>query len=489
MSEAAAPGGGVGASAGAEPARHPGGSGRLEGRLIALGVTASIAAYKAVELLRLLAAEGADVVVMLSPSATRFVGPLSFAALSRHPVETDVLDLMPDGRIGHIVIADSADALVVAPATAHWLASMANGLSGDVVTAAALATRAPVVVAPAMDGDMWTHPATVANVARLRDGFGYAVVPPESGPLASGQIGVGRLAELPVIVDAVVAAVAERPIRQPSADARPPVAEGPPREADLTGRRIVITAGGTRETIDPVRYIGNRSTGKMGVALADAALARGAHVTLIAAAVEVPLPTTSKQIHVQRVETTKHLEEALLGAMDPGGRPPDALVMAAAVADFTPVRPADRKISRGDGLTLELAPTPDLLSMVAVVGEANATPPFEWSAPSGGWPRPILVGFAAETGNLDRAPAKLAAKGIDLLVANDVSEPGSGFGTDTNRVTILDRGGAVDELPLLSKREVADRILDRVARALDARDAAAQTSEEQPARAREGRSA
>ena len=461
---------------------------RLEGRLIALGVTASIAAYKAVELLRLLAAEGADVVVMLSPSATRFVGPLSFAALSRHPVETDVLDLLPDGRIGHIVIADSADALVVAPATAHWLAAMANGLSGDVVTAAALATSAPVVVAPAMDGDMWTHPATVANVARLRDTFGYLVVPPESGPLASGQVGVGRLAELPAIVDAVVAAVADRPVRQPSPSARPPVTEGPPREADLTGRRIVITAGGTREPIDPVRYIGNRSTGKMGLALADAALARGAAVTLIAAAVEVALPDAAE---VVRVESTADLRDALHAAMNGraraagGGSPaghdaPDALVMAAAVADFTPAHRSERKIARSDGLTLELSPTPDLLAEVASMAVA---------ASAGGVARPILVGFAAETGGLDRAPAKLAAKGVDLLVANDVSEPGSGFGTDTNRVTILDRGGAIDELPLLSKREVADRILDRVARALDARDAAAQTATEQPARAREGQSA
>src|SRR6476619_7523341 len=162
-------------------------TGRLTGRLIGLGVTGSIAAYKAVELRRLLRAEGADVAVMLTPSAARFVGPLSFAALSRHPVESDVLDLLPDGRIGHIVVADSADAIVVAPATAHWLASMANGLAGDVVTAAALATSSPVIVAPAMDGDMWTHPATVANVGRLREAFGYTVVPPDSGPLASGQ--------------------------------------------------------------------------------------------------------------------------------------------------------------------------------------------------------------------------------------------------------------------------------------------------------------
>jgi len=436
---------------------------RLDGRLIALGVTGSIAAYKAVELLRLLTAEGADVVVLLSPSATRFVGPLSFAALSRHPVESDVLDLLPDGRIGHIVVADSADAIVVAPATAHWLASMANGLAGDVVTAAALATSSPVIVAPAMDGDMWTHPATVANVGRLREAFGYTVVPPDSGPLASGQSGVGRLAELPAIVDAVVAAVGSRPVRAPTPTARPPLVEAPPREADLVGRHVVITAGGTREPIDPVRFIGNRSTGRMGVALAEAALARGARVTLLAAAVEVRLPEGAA---IVRAETTAELQAALREAMDADV---DALVMAAAVSDFTPARPRDRKIARADGLTLELSPTPDLLGEIARSG-------------SGAY----LVGFAAETGDLDRAPAKLAAKGIDLLVANDVSEPGSGFGTDTNRVTLLDKSGGREELPLLSKREVADRILDRVAGALDDRDAGAQTGPvHEPAR-REG---
>jgi phosphopantothenoylcysteine decarboxylase/phosphopantothenate--cysteine ligase len=404
---------------------------------------------------------------MLSPSATRFVGPLSFAALSRHPVESDVLDLLPDGRIGHIVIADAADAIVVAPATAHWLAAMANGLSGDVVTAAALATSAPVVVAPAMDGDMWTHPATVSNVARLRDAFGYTVVEPESGPLASGQSGVGRLAELGSIVDAVVAAVDGRPIRQASAAARPPVVDVAPRDADLVGRRIVITAGGTREPIDPVRYIGNRSTGKMGVAVADAALARGAEVTLIAAAVEVSLPPDA---HIVRVETAAGVREALRDAMPSA----DALVMAAAVADFTPTAPSDRKIARADGLTLELSPTPDLLAEIAAMGTGSGAGRATGAATA------ILVGFAAETGSLDRAADKLRAKGIDLMVANDVSEAGSGFGTETNRVTILDRGGTVDELPLMTKREVADRILDRVARALDARDAAAQTAEMHP---------
>jgi phosphopantothenoylcysteine decarboxylase/phosphopantothenate--cysteine ligase len=449
-------------------------SGRLNGRLIALGVTGSIAAYKAVELLRLLTAEGADVVTLLSPSAQRFVGPLSFAALSRHPVETDVLDLLPDGRIGHIVVADSADAMVVAPATAHFLAAMASGLAGDVVTAACLATSAPVVVAPAMDGDMWTHPATATNVSRLRDVFGYTVVAPEAGPLASGQSGVGRLADLPAIVDAVVAAVSGRPVRQPDAASRPPLAAELPREADLVGRRIVITAGGTREPIDPVRYIGNRSTGKMGAALAEAAVARGASVTLIAAAVEVPLPS---EVTVVRVETAGELGAALEDAMG-GAKPPDALVMAAAVADFAPARVAEGKISRADGLTLELSPTPDLLAGVAAAARRAAAPP-------------VLVGFAAETGSLDRAPEKLASKGVDLLVGNDVAEPGSGFGTDTNRVTIFDRDGGREALPLLPKREVANRILDRVARALDARsvdahDGSAQTAVNTPARTLEG---
>ena len=196
-------------------------SGRLEGRLIGLGVTGSIAAYKAVELLRLLRTEGADVVVMLTPAATAFVGPLTFQALSRHAVETDVLALLPDGRIGHIVVADTADAIVVAPATAHWLSAMASGLSGDVVTATTLASSAPVVVAPAMDGDMWTHPATRDNVARLRDAFGYTIVEPEAGELASGQTGMGRLAELPAIVDAVVASIGSRPVRAADVRARP----------------------------------------------------------------------------------------------------------------------------------------------------------------------------------------------------------------------------------------------------------------------------
>ena len=447
--------------------------GRLDGRLIGVGVTGSIAAYKAVELVRLLRAEGADVAVMLSHSATRFVGPLTFAALSRHPVETDILDLLPDQRIGHIVIADTADALVVAPATAHWLGAMAHGLSGDVVTASVLASSAPVIVAPAMDGDMWTHPATQTNVARLRDEFGYRIVGPASGSLASGQSGVGRLAELEDIVDAVAAAVVDRPIRATDPAARPPLVAGPPREPDLAGRHVVVSAGGTREAIDPVRFIGNRSTGKMGVAVAQAALDRGARVTLVAANVEVPLPDG---VDVVRVESTAELRTALhrLTHTPDGAAGFDALVMAAAVADFRPARSADHKLQRGAGLTLELEPTPDVLAQMARIARGTDKAGEVTYEPMR--PRPVLVGFAAETGSLDRAAEKLRRKGVDLLIANDVAEPGSGFGTDTNRVSILSAVGTREDLPLQSKREVAEAILDRVAAALDARDAEPQTS-------------
>ena len=446
-------------------------TGRLEGRLIGLGVTGSIAAYKAVELLRLLRAEGADVVAMLTPAATAFVGPLTFQALSRHAVETDMLALLPDGRIGHIVVADTADAIVVAPATAHWLGAMAHGLSGDVVTATTLATSAPVVVAPAMDGDMWTHPATRDNVARLREAFRYTIVEPEVGELASGQSGMGRLAELSAIVDAVVAAIGSRPVRAADPAARPPTVEQA-REPDLTGRHVVVSAGGTREPIDPVRFIGNRSTGKMGIAIAEAALARGAQVTLVAANLDVAPPLEATTIRVESAAELRTALHRLTHASD-GRAGFDALVMAAAVSDFRPATTAERKLERGESLTLELEPTPDILAQIARIARGTDTQGDTTYEPL--TPRPYLVGFAAETGSLDRAADKLRRKALDLLVANDVAEAGSGFGTDTNRVTILDADGGRAELPLMPKRAVADEILDRVARALDDRDAAAQT--------------
>ena len=432
-------------------------SGRLAGRLIALGITGSIAAYKSVELLRLLQAEGADVVALLSPAATRFVAPLTLEALSRHPVESELLALLPDGRIGHIVVADTADAVVVAPATAHWLGSMANGLAGDTVTATVLATSAPVVVAPAMDGDMWGHPATQSNVRRLREDFGYAIVEPDDGPLASGQSSVGRLADLPRIVDAVVAAVGERPVRELDPERRPHAADAA-READLVGRHILVTAGGTAEPIDPVRFIGNRSTGKMGAALAAAALDRGARVTLVVANATAPLPAEAT---IVRVESSAEMRDAVLDLVADC----DALIMAAAVADFRPRRVAATKLARSEGMTLELEPTEDILAGASAVVRA----------PGAREPRPLLIGFAAETGSLERAAEKLRRKGLDLLVANDVAEPGSGFGTDTNRVTLLAADGSEEALPLLAKRAVAELILDRIATALDERDDASQT--------------
>jgi phosphopantothenoylcysteine decarboxylase/phosphopantothenate--cysteine ligase len=448
--------------------------GRLQGRLIALGITGSIAAYKAPELVRALQEEGAAVVALLTPAATRFVAPLTLAALTRHTVEHDVLSLLPDGRIGHIVAADSADAILVAPATANWIAAMAAGLAGDVVSATCLASSAPVVVAPAMDGDMYAHPATRANVARLRDAFGYAIVEPEFGPLASGQSGIGRLAAADVIVEAVVAATAGRKVRSPDPASRPPAA-AMPREADLAGRHIVITAGGTAEPIDPVRSITNRSSGRMGVAVAEAALDRGAEVTLIAGTVSVALPDRATVINVG---STAQMRAALLVATvtaDPDGRASfDALVMAAAVADFRPTRPAETKLTRGEHLTLELEPTPDLLAEVGrIVRGEDSTGDMTRQAHV---PPPILVGFAAETGSIERAAEKLRRKGVDLLVANDVAEPGSGFGTETNRVTIFKADGPPEAWPLLTKREVADRLLDLVAARLDDRDAARQTS-------------
>jgi phosphopantothenoylcysteine decarboxylase/phosphopantothenate--cysteine ligase len=419
--------------------------GRLASRRIALGVTGSIAAYKSVELLRLLQAEGADVRVLMTPAATAFIGPLTLETLSRHPVDTDVLALQPDGKIGHIDTAHDVEAIVVAPATARWLSAMASGLATDTITAACLATSVPVVVAPAMDGGMYGHPATQANVARLRE-FGYLIVEPEEGELASGMTGRGRLAALPAIVEAAVAALAGSAVRP---------RHGPAAGSDFAGRHVVVTAGGTAEPIDPVRFVGNRSSGKMGAAVAAQALDRGAAVTLILANASVEPPAGARVI---RAETAEAMQAALQSLTPPEGPAFDVLVMAAAVADFRPAAAAPRKLSRGDGLKLDLEPTPDLLAETVSRVRAGVA--------ASGREAPVLVGFAAETGSLERAPEKLRAKGVDMLVANDVSEPGSGFGTDTNRVTIYTESAA-EELPLLPKNEVARLLLDRVLARLD----------------------
>ncbi|MFN8519945.1 MAG: bifunctional phosphopantothenoylcysteine decarboxylase/phosphopantothenate--cysteine ligase CoaBC [Chloroflexota bacterium] len=415
----------------------------LEGRLVLLGVCGSIAAYKSGELVRQLLAAGAEVQVLMTHSATQFIGPLTLETLSHRAVMRDPLELLPDRRIGHIVAADAADAVLVAPATAHWLGSMANGLAGDVITATCLATDAPVIVAPAMDGGMYGHPATRANIERLR-GFGYAIVEPVVGALASGQAGQGRLAEPVDLVAAVVAAIGSSQVRVSDPAARPPLATT--ATPDLADWHVVATAGGTAEPIDPVRFIGNRSTGRMGVAVAEAALARGARVTLIHGMTSVPLPAGAELVDAP---TTAAMREAVLAALPSA----DALVMAAAVADFRPRHVANAKLGRGDGLTLELEPTEDILAEASALAHAQA---------DAGRGRPVLVGFAAETGSLDRAPDKAARKRVDLLVANDVSEPGSGFGTTTNRVTLIAPGQPPEPWPQLTKLEVAHRLLDRV---------------------------
>jgi phosphopantothenoylcysteine decarboxylase/phosphopantothenate--cysteine ligase len=413
----------------------------LEGRLVVLGVTGSIAAYKSAEICRALAAAGADVQPLMTHSAQAFLGPLTLQTLTRHKPMTDPLELLPDQRISHIVAADSADVVLVAPATAHWLAAMAAGLAGDVITATCLASSAPVVVAPAMDGDMYAHPATRANVEKLRS-FGYTIVEPEFGPLASGQTGQGRLAETPAIIEAVGRAVAGRPIRQPDSAQRPPQTI-PEQAQDMHGWHVVVTAGGTAEPIDPVRFIGNRSSGKMGVAIAEAALERGADVTLIHGTTSVALPEAARLVSAP---TAAEMRDAVLDAIAGA----DVLVMAAAVADFRPRQVSERKIAREPGgLTLELEPTTDILAEATSVARSAGK-------------RALIVGFAAETGSIERAAEKAARKGVDLMVANDVAEGGSGFGTDTNRVTLIVPGGPSEAWPQMSKADVARRLLDRL---------------------------
>jgi phosphopantothenoylcysteine decarboxylase/phosphopantothenate--cysteine ligase len=395
---------------------------RLAGRRIVVGVSGSIAAYKAVLLVRRLLEAGAVVDVSMTPAATRFVGPLTFASITHRPVLTDVLELDADQQIAHIELAEAADAIVIAPATANILAELAAGLVRDAVTAIACASRAPIVLAPAMDAGMWTHPATQRNVATLADD-GYLIVEPEVGELASGLTGVGRLAEPSRILDAVARLFA--------------------RSGDLDGLRVVVTAGGTREPIDPVRFIGNRSSGKMGVAIAEAARDRGASVTVIAGAMSVTPP---RGVDVRDATTANAMREAVLRAA-PGA---DILVMAAAVADFAPVRAAHRKIKRdGSPLKVELVPNPDI---VAEVGEMPEDV------------RPFLIGFAAESDDLEaNAAAKLRDKGLDLIVGNVVGGPFDAIGSDENKVTVFGAEGALTDWPMLPKRQVAERLWDLIA--------------------------
>ena len=388
----------------------------LKGKNVVLGVSGSIAAYKAADLASKLVQAGAQVDVILTDSALEFIGKTTFAALTHRPVTTSLWDANSPLAIDHVALALNADCIVVAPATANTLAKLALGLSDDALGATVLATEAPLVVAPAMDANMYAASAVQANVATLIE-LGTVIAGPGEGRLASGLIGKGRMEEPVRIVGLVRQAIG--------------------RNGDYAGRRVVISAGGTQEPIDPVRFISNRSSGKMGYALAEAARDRGAEVTLVSAPSALQEPAG---VEVVQVRSVAGMRDAVLSA----SKQADLLVMAAAISDFSPAQVANEKIKKnGAGLTLELVKNEDWMPLAT-------------------GPRLVKVAFAAETGNAaEKARAKVTSKGAVFTVANDVSEPGSGFGTDTNRVTIVDAAGKAEQLPLMDKLAVAHAILDR----------------------------
>jgi phosphopantothenoylcysteine decarboxylase/phosphopantothenate--cysteine ligase len=398
--------------------------------LIGLGVSGGIGAYKSVEVARLLQQRGYDVQAIMTRNARRFVGPLTFEAITRRPVITGQFAPGMNADIEHIALATDMQALVVAPATANVLARFAHGLADDFLSALYLASRAPLILAPAMNTVMWEHPAVRANLAVLAE-RGATVVDPGEGYLACGWVGKGRLAE-----PAAIAEVVDRVVRA-RADAVP---------SAFSGLRVLVTAGPTREDLDPVRYLGNRSSGRMGFAVAREAMRRGAEVHLVAGptTVEPPAVTT-----LTRVRSAADMHLAVMAAASRA----DVVVMAAAVADYTPAGGAhDTKVAKSGPLTLQLERTVDIL---AALGEQR-----------GESSRPVLVGFAAETGDpVARATQKLARKKLDLIVANDVSAEGSGFDVETNQVTLVDAVGS-ETLPLMSKDAAAAAILDRVQRLL-----------------------
>ena len=396
----------------------------LEGRCVALGVTGSVAAYKAADLASKLRQAGAGVEALMTAAATRFIAPLTFQSLTGREAIVDMFTAQE--AEAHVEVARRIDALLIAPATADCLARLAHGGGGDMVALTALATTAPVVLAPAMDSQMWANAAVRANVQTLLE-RGFEVVGPEAGRLASGRRGAGRLAGTPAIIGAVRAAIGRR-------------------EGDLRGRSVLVTAGGTQEPLDPVRYLGNRSSGRMGFSLAEAARDRGAKVTLVAGPSPLATPYAVERVNVKTVAE-------MLGALAPLTERCDAILMAAAPADFRPRETAGQKIKKAalsaDAMRLDLLETPDIIATLAGGG--------------------VRVAFAAETENLKQnAIAKLKAKRAHFIVANDVTAAGSGFGAETNEVTIFHRNGEAERLPLLSKYAVAHAILDRVAAALPA---------------------
>ncbi|MDP9281459.1 MAG: bifunctional phosphopantothenoylcysteine decarboxylase/phosphopantothenate--cysteine ligase CoaBC [Chloroflexota bacterium] len=397
----------------------------LRGRFIVLGVTGSIAAYKSVELARRLTQAGATVQVVMSRSAAEFVRPLTFQALTYRPVEMEMFQIQDERAAGHIAMGRQADVVVIAPATAHVLARLAHGFSDDLIATTVLATDAPIVLAPAMETHMWQNAATQANVATLR-ARGARIVEPESGPLASGDIGPGRLASLERIETAI--------------------AEALTGSQALAGRRVVVTAGPTLEPIDPVRFVSNRSSGKMGYAIAAAAADAGAEVFLVSGPTALRAPAGTQLVPI---ETAEQLRDAVLGLLPNA----DAVVMAAAVADYRPIETMERKIKKRDAgkeLSLRLTENPDILRAIVAARRPGA----------------IVVGFKAETGDATaEAGRMLREKKLDLVVANDVSEPGSAFGSDTDRVTFVSADG-VEALPLLAKTEVARRLIAKLAERL-----------------------
>ena len=387
----------------------------LKGKTIALGVTGSIAAYKAVGIASQLTQLGARVDVIMTKAATEFVAPLTFQVITGRPVATEMFNLTSDFSIKHISLAE-ADVIVIAPATANIIAKLAAGIADDILCCTVLASKAPVILAPAMNANMFENPVTQDNLSKLK-ARSFIMVGPASGKLASGKEGLGRLAEATDIIGTICQTLGEN--------------------GNLADKHIVVTAGGSQEPIDPVRCITNRSSGKMGYVLAEAARDRGARVTLITAPTSLTKPIGMK---VADVCTAQEMYRAVGDVASQA----DALIMAAAVADYRPVRKLDEKIKKeGAGLTLELERTPDILD--SVKGDF------------------IKVGFAAESSNLvENAKQKLQQKGLDLIVANDITASDGGFGADNNLVTIIDREGKIDSLPLLPKREVADRILDKL---------------------------
>jgi phosphopantothenoylcysteine decarboxylase/phosphopantothenate--cysteine ligase len=390
---------------------------------VVLGITGGIAAYKSADLTSKLVQAGAQVDVIMTEAATHFVAPLTFQALTGRPVHVDPFRLLDQTDMAHLSLAWRADVLVIAPATANTIAKLAHGIADNLLCSTALACGAPLLLAPAMDAGMWEHPSVDENLEILRQ-RGAILVGPGTGRLASGKIGRGRMAEVVELLGTIRLVLG--------------------RDGPLAGKRVVVTAGGTQEPIDPVRYVGNHSSGKMGYALAQAALDRGAAVTLVTTPTALPVPVGVERVGVG---TAQEMLEAVLATLPKC----DVLVMAAAVADFRPAQVAPQKIKKGAAsLDLHLERTPDILARVAKEREERERPA-------------VVVGFAAETKDLvQNAQAKLAAKRLDLIVANDVSAPDSGFGADTNRVTLLDREGHVDALPLLSKAEVAARVWERV---------------------------